>query len=84
MTSLAFKFSLIRQINPWVMLLLILIASIGFLMLYSAANGSMYPWAIKQVFRFSIGLIIMLGVAMIDSRSWMSFAYPFILYPLFS
>jgi len=76
MTLLPFKFSLLRQINPWVIALLILIASIGFLMLYSAANGSVHPWAIKQILRFSVGIILMLGIALIDTRSWMSFAYP--------
>lgn len=76
MTAFAIKLSLIRQINPWVMALLILIASIGFLMLYSAANGSMNPWATKQIIRFSIGFVVMLVVAVIDSRTWMAYAYP--------
>jgi rod shape determining protein RodA len=58
------------------MLLIITLASIGFLMLYSAANGSLHPWAIKQMLRFLMGFFIMLSVAIIDSRSWMSFAYP--------
>jgi len=47
------------------------------LMLYSAANGSMSPWAWKQILRFSIGFAIMLAVALVDSRSWMAYAYPF-------
>lgn len=76
MNSLFFKLSLIRQINPWVIILIITLASIGFLMLYSAANGSLHPWALKQMLRFFIGMLIMLSVAIIDSRSWMSFAYP--------
>lgn len=76
MTALPFKLSLIRQINPWVIGLLIAIASIGFLMLYSAANGSMNPWATKQILRFAVGLAIMLAVAIIDSRTWMAYAYP--------
>jgi len=77
MTQFARKLSLIRQINPWVIGLLTLIASIGFLMLYSAANGSMEPWAWKQIFRFAIGFSIMLAMALVDSRSWMAYAYPF-------
>lgn len=77
MRLLIHKLSLIRQINPWVIALLLIIASIGFLMLYSAANGNMNPWAWKQMLRFSIGMIIMVCVAVIDSRTWMAYAYPF-------
>ena len=76
MTSLALKLSLLRQINPWILGLLLLIGSIGFLMLYSAANGSMNPWAWKQVLRFGIGLALMLAISVTDSRSWMAYAYP--------
>lgn len=73
---LALKLSLLRQLNPWILGLLALIASIGFLMLYSAANGNMEPWAWKQVIRFSIGFVGMLAVALVDTRSWMAYAYP--------
>lgn len=76
MTSFIHRLVSLRQINPWVIGILILIAGIGFLMLYSAANGSMTPWAWKQLLRFSIGFILMIVVATIDSRSWMSYAYP--------
>jgi rod shape determining protein RodA len=76
MTPPILRLSLIRQINPWVIGLVVLIASIGFLMLYSAANGSMSPWAWKQIFRFSIGFVLMLVIALIDSRTWMAYAYP--------
>lgn len=77
MTRLLSKLFLLRQINPWIIGLVVLIASIGFLMLYSAANGSMSPWAWKQILRFSIGFVMMLAVALVDSRSWMAYAYPF-------
>lgn len=76
MADFLFKISLLRQINLWVVALIILLASIGFLMLYSAANGSMHPWAIKQIIRFIMGLVLMFGIALVDSRSWMSLAYP--------
>ncbi|MBX9805406.1 MAG: rod shape-determining protein RodA [Alphaproteobacteria bacterium] len=76
MTSIALKVSLLRQINPWVIGLLILIASVGFFMLYSAANGSMTPWAWKQVYRFSMGFTLMFVVSVTDSRTWMAYAYP--------
>lgn len=83
MTPFILRLSALRQLNPWVIGVLILIASVGFLMLYSAANGSMTPWAWKQILRFFIGFILMIIVATTDSRSWMSYAYPLYLVALF-
>lgn len=61
----------------WAFLLLLgLIASIGFAMLYSVAEGSFSPWALRQAARFGIGVCIMISVAMIDLRLWMRLAYP--------
>jgi rod shape determining protein RodA len=60
----------------WSLVLLIaLVSSIGFLMLYSAANGSLEPWAIKQIVRFGLGLGVLFIVALIDIRFWMRQAY---------
>ncbi len=56
-------------------LLIALVCGIGFLTLYSAANGSIDPWAIRQMFRFAVGLAVMLGVAMVDIRAWMRWSY---------
>ncbi len=51
------------------------IACVGFAMLYSAANGSWEPWAQTQMYRFAAGFAIMLGVAVVDIRTWMRHAY---------
>lgn len=60
----------------WLMVLLVCaIASVGFAMLYSAANGSVSPWAYRQAIRFGIGMVVMISVAMIDVRFWMRSAY---------
>ena len=63
----------------WALILLVgAIASIGFLMLYSVAGGSLEPWAGPQMSRFAVGVAIMLIVGMIDIRffRWASpFAY---------
>ncbi|HEY1722871.1 MAG TPA: rod shape-determining protein RodA [Magnetospirillaceae bacterium] len=56
-------------------LLIALVCGIGFLTLYSAANGSIEPWAIRQMFRFAVGVAVMLGVAMVDIRAWMRWSY---------
>ena len=39
-------------VNYFLLILLILIFSIGLVLLYSAAGGSMDPWASKQLLRF--------------------------------
>ncbi|MGO1118191.1 rod shape-determining protein RodA [Rhodovibrionaceae bacterium A322] len=61
----------------WLLVLLICaVASVGFAMLYSAANGSYDPWTSKQMIRFAMGLVIMLTVALVDIRFWFRVAYP--------
>ncbi|GAB3445435.1 rod shape-determining protein RodA [Insolitispirillum peregrinum] len=62
----------------WSLVLLItLISSIGFLMLYSAADGNWDPWASRQMTRYAVGLVMMLVVAMIDVRQMIRYAYIF-------
>jgi rod shape determining protein RodA len=61
----------------WGLLLLIgVIASAGFAMLYSVAGGHFNPWATPQIIRFVLGCFILVAVALIDVRVWMSLAYP--------
>ena len=45
-------------------------------MLYSVAGGHFNPWATPQILRFIVGAFILVAVAMIDVRVWMSLAYP--------
>ena len=63
-------FSRVAYINLPIIILLIAIASIGFLMLYSVAGGSMEPWAKVQLIRFSIGFFLMLIIAFIPIWFW--------------
>mgnify|MGYP001581100880 CR=1 FL=1 len=55
--------------------LLCLIALIGAAMLYSAGGG-WSPWALGHLGRFAVGFAMMIGVAMVDIRTWMRLAYP--------
>lgn len=64
------------EFNWGFLLLLTLIASIGIAMLYSVAEGSFSPWAMRQAGRFAAGVCIMVVVAMVDLRLWMRVAYP--------
>ena len=70
--TLAGKF---RGIQWGLLLLLGLIAAIGFAMLYSAANGEFQPWASRQMIRFGVVLIAVLAVALIDVKYWFRAAY---------
>jgi len=57
------------------MLLILLISSVGFLLLYSAAKGNIDPWASRQMFHFAIGVFAFVIVAIIDIRFWFQFSY---------
>ncbi|MPY72007.1 MAG: rod shape-determining protein RodA [Alphaproteobacteria bacterium] len=57
------------------LLLLCVIAGIGFGMLYSAANGAWDPWASRQAMRFGVGLVLLLAIALTDIRIWLRYAY---------
>ena len=64
------------DVNWGLVLLITIIACAGFAMLYSVAGGSFHPWALPQIFRFVIGLVLLIVIAMVDIRVWMSLAYP--------
>jgi rod shape determining protein RodA len=60
----------------WVLVLLICeTAGFGFAVLYSAADGSMQPWAATQMIRFAVALILMMGAALLCTRFWFQGAY---------
>ena len=65
----------LAQISWSLVLLITLVASVGFAMLYSAANGNLDPWASRQMVRFGAGMGLLLVCALIDIRIWMRFAY---------
>jgi rod shape determining protein RodA len=66
----------LMEVNWGLVLLITLIACSGIAMLYSVANAHFQPWALKQMGHFFLGLVVLLLVAMIDIRVWMSLAYP--------
>lgn len=66
----------IWDMNWGFVLLICAVASVGFVMLYSAANGSVEPWASRQMIRFAAGMAIMFVVALVDVRIWLRLSYP--------
>ncbi len=53
------------------------VVGIGLILLYSAAGGSMEPWAERQFFRFILGCGVFFTILLIDLRFWMKYAYVF-------
>ncbi|HEY0647716.1 rod shape-determining protein RodA [Phenylobacterium sp.] len=70
---LVVKFS---EIDWIFVLVLCLIAGAGALMLFSIAGSSWSPWAAQHAARFTLCLLMMLVLAMIDIRVWFALAYP--------
>jgi rod shape determining protein RodA len=67
------------QISWIYVLLLCVLASVGYVALYSAAGGSAEPYASRHILRFAFGLALMLSIALIDIRfiarlSWLAYA----------
>jgi rod shape determining protein RodA len=66
----------IGQIDWTFCFLVCLIAGMGGLMLYSIANASWEPWAMKHMVRFGLCLALMLVLSVVDVRVWFASAYP--------
>ncbi len=69
--------SKLLRINWPVTLLIVAIAGVGFVTLYSVAGGGFDPWAKRQMVRFGVGFAGMILAAMIDIRYWRMAAAPF-------
>jgi rod shape determining protein RodA len=67
------------QISWIYVLMLCLLAGVGYVALYSAAGGSPEPYASRHALRFCFGLTLMLSIALVDIRfiartSWLAYA----------
>jgi rod shape determining protein RodA len=66
--------SKVLYVNWALVILLATVSSIGFLMLYSVAGGSMEPWAEPQLERFALGVVVMFSVAFTPIWFWRNMA----------
>ncbi len=64
------------RINWLFVLLLCVLAAVGYAALYSAAGGSPEPYASRHLLRFALGLALMLGIALVDIRFIVRLAWP--------
>lgn len=67
----------IRQIAWGQVFFLCIYATIGFLCLYSAAGGSIDPWASPQIIRFIFAIGMLVAIAVVDIKWIFRIAYPF-------
>jgi rod shape determining protein RodA len=56
--------------------LLCLLAGVGYAALYSAAGGSPEPYAARHILRFGFGLVLMVCIAMVDIRFIAKLSWP--------
>jgi rod shape determining protein RodA len=66
----------IWQINWPYVLLLCALAGVGYVALFSAAGGAPEPYAARHVLRFAAGLVLMIGIALVDIRFIARLAWP--------
>lgn len=71
------------QLSFSYIILIVILACVGTMTLYSAANGSWEPWAIKHISRFGVTMLLMIGLAMVDIRYYYRGAYLFYFATLF-
>lgn len=62
----------VLYLNWPLVVLIVAVASVGFLMLYSIAGGDLDLWARPQMERFGVGMVLMFIVAMIPIWFWRS------------
>lgn len=62
--------------NWGLILLICMIAGIGFMALYSAGGGNITPYADKHLMRFSLGMSILFVTAVVSIRFWRLIAWP--------
>ena len=67
-------FAKVLHLNWALVLLLIAVASVGFLMLYSVAGGRLDVWAEPQMKRFGLGLFLMFAMALVPIWFWRNMA----------
>jgi rod shape determining protein RodA len=65
----------ILRLNFTIITIITILAGVGVMMLYSAGNGSMEPWAGRHLAKFILGFAVMITIAMIDIRRFLQYSY---------
>jgi rod shape determining protein RodA len=65
----------LQQLPFFTILLILLLSSVGFVMMYTAAKGNINPWLSKQLIHFAISFPLMIIIAVVDIRFWYKISY---------
>ncbi len=65
----------LEQLNWLLISLIMVLAMIGFFMLYSAGGGNFKPWLIRQLAFFCIFFPLMIFIAVTDIKFWFKVSY---------
>lgn len=57
--------------------IIVFLTSFGFVLLYSAAQGNLEPWAFRQMIYFAISLPILVVISIVDLKFWYKSSYIF-------
>src|ERR1051326_484109 len=70
------------QVSWIYVLLLCALAAVGYAALFSAAGGAPEPYASRHVLRFAAGLVLMIGIALVDIRFIAGLTWPTYIFAL--
>lgn len=65
----------LKSLNVKLLIIITLLACIGFSTLYAAAGGHFSPWALPQMLRFIVGFALMILIAITDLQWWFNMSY---------
>jgi rod shape determining protein RodA len=65
-----------RELNGFIVGVILALSLLGIAMLYSASGGHVRPWAYAQGIRLVIGLAVMMVLALLPVKTLVRFAYP--------
>ena len=71
------------RINWFFVILLLSISSIGVALLYSIAGASWDPWALNQIIRIAISLVVLILISLVNIGFWYKLANPLYLFSIF-
>ena len=68
--------NVLRQISWRILLLVMTLSMFGLVVLYSAAGGSMRPWALSQGIKLAVFLTMAVGMSRISEDMWKRLSFP--------
>ena len=76
------NFNNIVNLNYLFIFITMLLIIIGVAALYSAGDGSFYPWSLKHLIRFSVFFVGMIAISLVDIKLIFKYSYLFFIFLL--